>query len=83
MLQFQEVKTKKGEKIFSFTFYCDLVLSSVGVSENLYMDGHLSHGIVHPRAWQETESEGHVNAFEFGNMDSLCSYHRPNTYTNH
>lgn len=34
----------------SFTFHCNLVLSSVGVSEDLHVDGHLSDGIVHPRA---------------------------------
>lgn len=32
------------------TFDCNLVLSSVGVSEDLHMNGHLSHSIVHPRA---------------------------------
>lgn len=34
----------------SFTFHRDLVLSSVGVSEDLHVNGHLSHGVVHPRA---------------------------------
>lgn len=34
----------------SFTFHCNFVLSSVGVSEDLHVDGHLSDGIVHPRA---------------------------------
>lgn len=33
-----------------FTFDGDLVLSSVGVSEDLDMNGHLAHGVVHPGA---------------------------------
>ena len=44
------VRVKKTTQHVSFTFHSDLVLSSVGVSENLHMDGHLSHGVVHPGA---------------------------------
>lgn len=39
----------------SITFHCDLVLPGVWVSENLHMDGHLSHGIVHPSTWQDRQ----------------------------
>lgn len=41
-----------------FTFDGDLVLSSVGVSEDLDMNGHLAHGVVHPGACQSGETAG-------------------------
>lgn len=31
------------------------MLSSVGMSEDLHMNGHLSHSILHPRAWQDRD----------------------------
>lgn len=74
-------RIKKNEWIFSFTFHCDLVLSGVGVSENLHMDGHLSHGIVHPRAWRgKQRTEGLVSASECVHMRLLSQTkhrHRP------
>lgn len=46
-----------------FTFHRDLVLSGVGMSENLHMDGHLSHSVVHPGAWWD---RGHRAGGETG-----------------
>lgn len=37
------------------TFYCDLVFACVGMSEDLHMNRHLSHSIIHPRACEEVE----------------------------